>query len=491
MFDSLKETSSSAERRVMASRRHRQEYWLSLILAALIGCQAAPPLAAPPEPRAPAPRAQLAAPVPIAAVPQPGRTVPISLDTVLRLAQQQNNQIQLARARMQEAFADQALACKRWLPDLYVGPSYNRHEGGIQDFQGNLIQSSYGSVLAGMQLNGKLDPREAILQGVEAERKIWQQKGELSKLTSDNLLDAATTYVDLLAARSGESVSHAAEVKLGVLLEQTRKLAEIDPGVRVEVSRIEAELSAEKVLTRKLAVGARTTAAKLTYLLGLDPACDLLAVERQLVPIALVDAQQPVQALVAQAFAQGPGVRELEGLLQVIEEARTQAEGPQRWLPTVQLFMNEGAFGAGPGSNLDWANRWDMLLNVRWNLTEVLTARERRQQADAKMRQLHLNYQDLRAKLTLGVQEARETALSGVEQVGIAEERITQAELALGQSESRWQESIKGRSPSEVLLAIRSLAGARLEYVQTVRDLDKAQLRLLVLTGALGTKSCP
>jgi hypothetical protein len=91
----------------------------------------------------------------------------------------------------------------------------------------------------------------------------------------------------------------------------------------------------------------------------------------------------------------------------------------------------------------------------------------------------------------LGVQEARETALSGVEQVGIAEERITQAELALGQSESRWQESIKGRSPSEVLLAIRSLAGARLEYVQTVRDLDKAQLRLLVLTGALGTKSCP
>src|SRR5262249_796281 len=53
---------------------------------------------------------------------------------------------------------------------------------------------------------------------------------------------------------------------------------------------------------------------------------------------------------------------------------------------------------------------------------------------------------------------------------------------ALAQSESRWQGNIKGRSPSEVLLAIRSLAGARLEYVQTVRDLDKAQVRLLVLT---------
>jgi outer membrane protein TolC len=153
--------------------------------------------------------------------------------------------------------------------------------------------------------------------------------------------------------------------------------------------------------------------------------------------------------------------------------------------------MNEGAFGAGPGSNLDWANRWDLLVNVRWNLTDVLTARERRQQADVKMRQLHLTYQDLRAKLTLGVQEAREAALSGDEQVRLAEQRIAYAEQSLAQSESRWQENIKGRSPSEVLLAVRSLAGARLEYVQTVRDLDKAQLRLLVFTGALGTKSCP
>jgi outer membrane protein TolC len=132
-----------------------------------------------------------------------------------------------------------------------------------------------------------------------------------------------------------------------------------------------------------------------------------------------------------------------------------------------------------------------MLLNFRWNLTEFVTARDKRQQADVKMRQAQLGYQDLRARLTLGVAEAREAALSGADQVRLAEERIGHAEQALAQSESRFRENIRGRSPSEVLLAIRTLAGAQLEYVQTVRDLDKGQLRLLVLTGAIGTSPCP
>lgn len=459
--------------------------WFSLALGLVAGCQALP---------ASRPAVELqppSAPAAVAPAPAP-RAVPISLDTVLRLAQQQNRQITMAQAKLEEAFADQALADKkRWLPDVFLGAGYYRHEGGIQDFQGNLVHSSYGSILSGVQLTGKLDPRENLLTRVDAERKVWQQKGELSKLSSENLLDAATTYIDLLAARAGEAVARESEASLAGLLESARKLAEIEPGMRVEVSRIETELSAHKVLSRKLSEGARSASAKLAYLLGLDPAGDLLTVERQLVPIELVDANQAVQALVEQAFAQGPGVRELEGLLQVIEEARARAEGAQRFWPSVELNMLEGAFGAGPGSRLDWDNRWDMGLQFRWNLSEAVTARERRQQADVKMRQLQLSYQDLRAKLTLGVLEAREASLSGQEQVPLAQERIAHAEQAHAQSQTRWQEGIKGRAPSEVLMAIRSLSGARLEYIQTLRDLDKAQLRLLILTGALGGKSCP
>ena len=78
------------------------------------------------------------------------------------------------------------------------GTAYYRwHEGGIQDFDGQFIHSSYGSLFAGLEMRGKLDLRETAYQRIDAERKVWQQKGELSKLTSETLLDAAGTYVDL------------------------------------------------------------------------------------------------------------------------------------------------------------------------------------------------------------------------------------------------------------------------------------------------------
>ena len=69
--------------------------------------------------------------------------------------------------------------------------------------------------------------------------------------------------------------------------------------------------------------------------------------------------------------------------------------------------MAEGAFGAGPGSQLAWDNRWDLGLHVKWNLTEAVTARDRRRLADAQIQQTRLGYQELRAKLDLYKANAR------------------------------------------------------------------------------------
>jgi outer membrane protein TolC len=414
------------------------------------------------------------------------KALPISLDTVLRLAQDRNGQMAIARQRLEEAFAQQDVAAKKWLPDVTVGPAYYRHEGGIQDFTGQLIRSSYGSLFAGLELRGKLDLREAAFQRIDAERKVWQQKGELSKLTSETLLDAAGTYIDFLAARGSEVISLESEKQLNELAGLAQTLAKIDPGLRIEVVRIDAEIKGQQLTTRKLREGADGAAAKLGYLLGLDPASELVPVDGRLVAFELVNCGLQVEALVAQALAKGPGVRELEGLLNLIEDARAKGSGPCRFVPSLEVTMAEGAFGAGPGSQLAWDNRWDLGLHVKWNLTEAVTARDRRRLADAQIQQTRLGHQELRAKLTLGVREAREACLSAKEQMRLAEQYVRLAEESFQLSNSRLKENIKGRSPSEVLMAIRSLAGARLNYLQSIRDLDKAQLRLFVLIGAHG-----
>jgi outer membrane protein TolC len=417
----------------------------------------------------------------------PPNAVLISLDAVLRLAHDQNGAIRLAREKLHEAYIEHELAGKRWIPDLTVGVGAWRHEGGIQDFDGRLLDSSYGSVLGGLELRGKIDLRDAVYTRLETQRKIWHQKGELSRFSTDQLLDAAGTYVDLLMARGAEAIAREAETKLRDLLEQAQKLAKIDPGVQVEVSRVESELGAQRILTRRLRENVASASAKLIYVLGLDPRSELIVTERQLVAFRLVEVAH-TDALVEQALREGPGVRELEAILGILEESRCKQQSAMHLLPTFELRMVEGAFGAGPGSRMDWENRWDLGVQARWNLTEFLGSGQRKRLADSKIEQAHLGYHDLRGKLTLGVREAAEAHKSGQEQMTLAARQIQHAEETLRLSDMRLRENIKGRSPSEVLLAIRALVGARISYLHAVRDFDKAQLRLFVLTGGVTTE---
>jgi outer membrane protein TolC len=388
--------------------------------------------------------------------------------------------------KLADAETDQDWANKRWLPDLSVGMAAYHHDGGIQDFQGDMVRSNYNSAIAGLEVTGKYDPKELLFRRVEAERRVWMQRGDLSKLTSENLLDASTTYIDLLSAHTGVVVSLETEGRLKELLEQAKALAKVDPGTSVEVSRIETELMAQSVLSVKLREASKGATAKLAYLIGLNPCCEFIVADKKLVPISLVDAAQPTEVLVEHALTRGPGVRELEGLLHSVEAARNTNYGWSHWLPSIEVNVVEGGYGASPaGQDFTWANRFDAGVHMRWNLSEFVYAKQRRHQADANIEQVHLSYQDLRSKLTLGVQEARDAIHSGKEQVELAQKHIAYAEESYKLSSARLRENIKGRSTSEVLLAMRSLGGARLEYLQAVRDLDKANLRLFILVGAL------
>jgi outer membrane protein TolC len=422
------------------------------------------------------------------ALPQPEappRPLPISLDTVLRLAQDQNGQIGLAREKVNEAFAEKAVADKRWLPDVYLGTSYYRHEGGIADFTGQLIHSSFGTLFGGLEITSHLDLRDLVYQKVDAERKVWQQKGELARVNNEQLLDAANTYVDMLTARTGEAVSLELERMLRDLLKQTTDLNETVKGLEAEIERINTEISAQQQISRKLRQGATSAAAKLAYLLGLDPNMEMVPVDPRLAPFTLVDPSLPPDELVNRALAAGPGVHELEGLLALVQQSAERSRGLVQWLPSLEVNLGEGIFGTGPGSSSDWDNRFDVCVHARWNLTQFATRCEQQRVLQSKINQVHLAYKDLRAKLTAGVQEAREASLSYHDQMQHGERQIEHARKAHEQSKYRLT-NIKGAAPSEVLLAIRSLGGGQLGYLSAMRDYDKAQLRLLLLTGAVG-----
>src|SRR5262249_16015833 len=128
----------------------------------------------------------------------------------------------------------------------------------------------------------------------------WQQKGELSRITNENLLDATSTYIDLLTARTGEAIARGLEKDLRDLLPQAEKMAKNEPAAEVEVERIQAEIEARRQNQVKLSAQAEEASAKLVYLLGLDPCALLVPVDKEIVPIELVDVSPGVCSLVEQ-----------------------------------------------------------------------------------------------------------------------------------------------------------------------------------------------
>jgi outer membrane protein TolC len=421
--------------------------------------------------------------VPPPAVAADATVLPIGIDTVLHLAEEQNAQVSIARAKVRQAYAEKDVASLKWLPDVYVGTAWYRHEGGIQNEDGTLTRSSTGAMFAGGELDGRFDVQAVAYEQINAQRKVWQQRGELSRVTSEMLLDASDTYIDWLTARSGEAVALKVQGMLKELLNRTRELAKAEPGRQVEVHRIEAELDGEQQALLKLHQQASAAEARLLYVLGLNPCSHLEPIDTKLLPFDLIDASPPTCDLVAQALRTGPGVREMEGLLSLIQQGIERSKGPGKYLPVFEMRMAEGGFGAGPGDQMTWDNRLDLCLQARWNLTWLVSACDRRRAAQAQVDQANLAYQDLRGKLAAGVSVSREAIQSGRDEIAQAERQLRDAGQAYELSRERFRKDVQGSSASEVLLAVNSFMRAHTSYLTATNAYDKAQLQLMVLLG--------
>jgi outer membrane protein TolC len=412
------------------------------------------------------------------------KVVPITLDTVFRVAEQQNPKIRLSREKVNGACAEEEVAAYAWLPHLYVGPSYWRHEGGIQDPDGTFIHSSNGAAWGGTEVVGQFDVREIAYQRVQASREVWQNKTELSQVTSEQLMDATQTYIDLLAARSAEVVSQRLLEKLEDLLAKLKKKPALATAGQEQFIR--AEIDEERQHTAKMRQAALNASSKLVYLLGLDPCTELAPVDPGLLPLSLIDPHAPTCELVDKALADGPGVHELEGMLAMLHHSVDQAGGPSRFMPVLEVRMGEGIFGAGPGSRSDWDNRWDLALQARWDLSNLVTGKQRLRAAESKLHQVHLNYDDLRGRLAEGVQEAQETALYSQAQIPLGHKQIEHAQKAdeLLQKQLERLPPEGGMLPfTDALRALQSLRQAELNVLGAVSAYDKAQLRLILLLG--------
>ena len=342
----------------------------------------------------------------------PAKVVPVNLDSVMKMTEENNAKIAVARERVNERQVVLDAACDSCVPDLLRKDEYKR---------------------------------------ASAEARYWQARAELASTTTEQLQDAANTYIDLLTARRGVDLARELEGYEKELLRRAENLVKSnETGANVLVESSKAALASRRQAIARLRQQADAAAEKLAYLLNLHDARPLPP-NRDWVPIDLVDATLPVDVLVEQARSNGPGVPELTRVA--------------------------GAISAG----IDEAR----LAHTACRLGCALIC-GRLHEAESKLQQVNLTLDDTRGRLTLGVREAYDAILSGREQIGYLTEEVRHARENYRLANLRLTQGVMGSSHAEVAQAVRSIEAAEFSRLGALSALDKAQVRLLLLVGPNG-----
>lgn len=427
--------------------------------------------------------------------PAPGdRPLPIDLPAALRLANARPLDIALAVARTRAAAAELERARTLWLPTIYLGTDYFRHDGQIQDVAGTVFGTSKTSFMVGAGPSAVFAVSDAVFAPLAARRVVRAREAEIQGAENDGLLAAAEAYFNVQQARGELAGAEEASRQADDLVRRTASLTQ---GL---IAPVEAVRTRTEAARRRQAVEAarerwRTASADLVRVLRLDPSALVTPVEPPQLTITLVPLDRPLDDLVPIALTNRPELAAHQALVQATL-VRLKHERLRPLIPSVLLrgastpvtgTLAGGLFGGGRNDTLSGfgaRNDWDV--QVLWELQNLgfgnrARTEGRRAEHQAAVLELFRTQDGIAAE----VARAHAQAHSAAARVHDAEAELRDAgeSLAsnlggLGQTRSAGGVLILLIRPQEAVAAVQALAQAYADYFGAVGDYDRAQFRL-------------
>ena len=479
----------------------------SLVLATqfvfVIGTIAVLPQPVSAQEQAPAPRLEMPsfqnAP---AELPVPGprgdqRALPINLPTALQLANARAIDISIASARIKLAAAQLERARVLWLPTIQSGVDYFRHDGRIQDVQGNLFNTDKSAFMAGFAPIAVFAVSDAIYAPLAARQVVRARTSDLRAATNDSVLAAAEAYFNAQQAR-GELAGAEDAVRRGMdLLQRTEKLASPAVGIipQVEVVRARTELARRKQAAHSAYERWRTASADLIRVLRLDAAALVEPLEPPQLRVTLIDPNSQVDDLIPVALTNRPELAAQQALVQATL-AQLRLEKIRPLVPSVLLrgastnpagTLAAGVFGGGQNERIgDFGTRSDFDVQVLWELQNLgLGNRARVRERRAEHELSHLELFRIQDRVAAEVAQAHAQLQSAAARVAEAETEVKDAVDSLEKNVEGMRQ-LKGAGnvvtfinrPQEVVAALQALAQAYNDYYAAVGDYNRSQFRL-------------
>ena len=139
--------------------------------------------------------------IPLAQAEAADRVLPINLATALQLAHARPLDVQIAARQVTLAARQLDRAKLLWVPTLVTGLDYFRHDGGQQNFAGDIVRSSRGSLAVGVGPNVVFNISDAIYAPLVAKQDLRARRAQQQAAANDSTLAVAEAYFGVQQAR--------------------------------------------------------------------------------------------------------------------------------------------------------------------------------------------------------------------------------------------------------------------------------------------------
>lgn len=417
--------------------------------------------------------------------PSPGSSgpLPIDLPSALRLAGAQNIDVQIAQAKVYEARAQHLETQLAFFPWVGASLGFRRHEGNIQRVDGNVFETNKNTYVTGGAVNVGLELGESIFSALAAHRLAAAADEALQAERRDRVLEAASGYFELARARAAVGIGEETLRVSRDYARQVRDAADAGIAFKGDAFRVEAQAERDAMALRQAQERQRTASARLSRVLRLDPAVELVPRDADLSPLSLDEAGAPALALIASALESRPELRVAGFRRDAAEKAKDGAVyGPM--FPSIGAQAYYGGLGGGtgdPGPKEFEENR-EYSVNLGWRIGPGgLFDAGRIGAARARVDVGEFELERARDEIRRQVVEARERATSLKDQVAIARRALEAARETFRLTDERREFGVG--AVLEHIQSHQDLDRARLEYANTVAELNKAQYALRWATG--------
>lgn len=403
---------------------------------------------------------------------------PINLAAVMRIAGADNIDIQLAQQKFVEAQANHRQALAQFFPYLTPGIGYRRHEGNIQNVEGDILDVDKQSLSLGVNVVAQLELGDSIYKSMVAARLVTAAEFSAESQRQESVFQAVSAYLELTRASAATKVALEAVNIADDYANQVKQAVAAGLGFKGDQFRSKAQAERNRGLLRQAQEQRRIAAARLATALRMSPTIDLRPEGGDPSPIRLADRTENLGSLVGNALANRPELKQSGAEREAAAKARAGTiYGPL--IPSVRADYFYGGLGGdrhdnGPSHMND---SHDFGVGLGWRVGPGgIGDFPRIDASTAKLKQAELSGERTELEVKRQVVEAQARVQSYGDQLESAREALAASEEALKLARARQQFGVG--EVLENIQAEQELTRARLDYLTVVTEYNRAQFAL-------------